>query len=127
MQTVSVFDTGEESFYQGLMLGLYAIMNNAYKVTSNRESGYGRFDIQMFPINKSLPGIIVELKVYNAMTEKSEDAISENLKALAKKAILQINDMKYAQFLKENGVKNIVKIGMAFYKKQAEITYEIES
>ncbi len=62
-QTVSSFDTGNESFYHGLMLGLYAIMNNLYQVTSNRESGDGRYDIQMKPYNKKLPGILIEIKL----------------------------------------------------------------
>lgn len=71
-QTISIFDESQEGFYQGLMLGLYAIMNNRYEVTSNRESGDGRYDIQMNPYNKSLPGILVELKVLNKKTQKTK-------------------------------------------------------
>ena len=56
IQTISVYDTGSEAFYQGLMLGLCAILNNRYQVKSNRESGLGRFDIQLYPLTEDLPG-----------------------------------------------------------------------
>ena len=46
MQSISSFAYGHENFYHGLMLGIYAVMNNSYRVTSNRESGEGRYDIQ---------------------------------------------------------------------------------
>ena len=51
IQTISVYDSASESFYQGLMIGLCAILNNRYIVKSNRESGFGRFDIQLTPLN----------------------------------------------------------------------------
>lgn len=63
VETVSSFDPTNEGFYQGFMLGICAIFNNRYYVRSNRESGYGRFDIQLEPINKDLPGFIFELKI----------------------------------------------------------------
>ncbi|WP_200798784.1 PD-(D/E)XK nuclease domain-containing protein [Holdemania sp. Marseille-P2844] len=63
-QTSSIYDVSSESFYHGLMLGLYAIMNNRYKITIfNREAGDGRYDIQMKPLNKKMPGILFELKI----------------------------------------------------------------
>lgn len=63
INTISSFDYAYENFYHGLMLGICAIMNNLYYVDSNKESGHGRYDIQLRPINKKLPGIIIELKV----------------------------------------------------------------
>ena len=63
LTTISSFDYAHENFYHGLILGICAIMNNLYRVDSNRESGHGRYDIQLRPYDKKLPGIIVELKV----------------------------------------------------------------
>ena len=61
-ESISVYDTGSEAFYQGLMIGLCAILNHRYSVRSNREAGLGRFDIQLFPMDRQLPGFIFELK-----------------------------------------------------------------
>lgn len=124
-QTISIYDVSQESFYQGLMLGLYAIMNNRYRVTSNRESGIGRYDIQMFPINKALPGILVELKVLDKKG-KTEDDIDEKLKALSEKALQQIDEKEYGADMLEKGVSQIMKIGIAFYKKQTEVAYSLQ-
>lgn len=123
-QTVSVYDVSQESFYQGLMLGLYAIMNNRYQVTSNRESGIGRYDIQMLPVDKALPGILVELKVLDKKG-KTEADTTERLKALSEKALVQIDEKDYAAVMSEGEVRQIMKIGMAFYKKQTEIAYSL--
>lgn len=68
-QLVSVYDAAnKESFYHGLVLGMTALVLNDYYVESNRESGYGRFDIAIFPRKPNLPGVILEFKV--APTEK---------------------------------------------------------
>ncbi|MDE7223241.1 MAG: ATP-binding protein [Acetatifactor sp.] len=122
-QTISIYDESQESFYHGLMLGLYAIMNNRYQVTSNRESGDGRYDIQMSPNNKSLPGILVELKVLDR--KEGKDDVLGKLKALSKKALLQIDEKDYAASMLENGITQVMKFGIAFYKKQAEIAYSL--
>lgn len=124
-QTISIYDVSQESFYQGLMLGLYAIMNNWYRVTSNRESGIGRYDIQMFPINKALPGILIELKVLDNKG-KTEDDIDEKLKALSEKALRQIDEKEYDADMFEKGVSQIMKIGIAFYKKQTGVAYSLQ-
>ena len=63
LQTISSHDAASESFYHGMVIGLCAIMNNMYYVSSNRESGAGRYDVQLLPHNKVLPGILIELKV----------------------------------------------------------------
>jgi hypothetical protein len=112
-QTVSFFDTTDEIFYQGLVLGFIAILNNRYYVLSNRESGDGRFDIQLIPKNSSLPGILMELKV-----SKDENA---DLRKLAEGALLQIKQNRYETDMISQGIKNIFQYGVAFRKKDVEI------
>ena len=62
MESISFYDASNESFYHGLLLGLCAILDDKYRIVSNRESGDGRFDIQMIPRISQLPGILIELK-----------------------------------------------------------------
>ena len=114
--SVSSFDTAGENFYHGFMLGLCALLSNAY-VTSNREAGDGRYDIQLMPKNTVLPGILIELKA-----EKHADA--EQLKKLAAVALKQINDKNYAADMQIHGVKTIYKYGVAFSGKKVEIEVE---
>lgn len=114
--SVSSFDTAGENFYHGFMLGLCALLSNAY-VTSNREAGDGRYDIQLMPKNAVLPGILIELKA-----EKHADA--EQLKRLATVALKQINDKNYAADMQSHGVKTIYKYGVAFSGKKVEIEVE---
>lgn len=121
-QTVSSFDTGYEGFYHGWLLGIYAIMNNLYYVTSNRESGDGRFDIQLKPMKITMPGFLIEIKVLRDAPGK--DGVAEQLQLLAKEALNQINSKKYDVEMRTEGVQRIVKFGIAFYKKQVEICAE---
>ena len=86
-QSVSCFDTAGENFYHGFMLGLCALLGGAF-VTSNRESGDGRYDIQLKPVKKGLPGILIELKA-------EKDCSGDKLKKLSETALQQINDKKY--------------------------------
>ena len=118
-QTVSSFDIGYEGFYHGWLLGIYAIMNNLYFVTSNRESGEGRFDIQLKPMKTSMPGFLIEIKVLR--NPQSEGAVAEQLQLLAKEAVSQIDAKQYDVEMKKEGVQRIVKFGIAFYKKRVEI------
>ena len=113
IQTISVYDTGSEAFYQGLMLGLCAILNNCYQVKSNRESGLGRFDIQLYPMTEDLPGFIFELK-----HTKEENA---DLERLADEALVQIDEKKYDAEMTESGIKEIIKIGIAFHGKNVSV------
>ena len=115
-ETISVFDTAGEAFYQGLMIGLCAILNNRYAVRSNRESGLGRFDIQLFPLDSSLPGFIFELKA----SKKS----AENLDDLAAGALCQIDEMKYETELRAAGIQDVIKVGIAFRGKEIRIMPE---
>ena len=70
-RSVSFYDAGAEGFYHGLVLGLIALMDNQYKIKSNRESGDGRYDISLIPREKKYPGIIMELKWKSNFDEKS--------------------------------------------------------
>ena len=112
IESISSFDGATEGFYHGMMLGLCAIVGNRYKVTSNRESGLGRFDIALEPINKSIPGFIFEFK--QTKEERSLDKF-------AQKALAQIDDKKYDTQMKLNGTAKIVKIGVAFCGKRIKI------
>lgn len=116
IQSVSAFDAAGENFYHGFMLGVCALFGNSY-VTSNRESGDGRYDIALSPKVNNLPGIIIELK--------AEKNCNENeLQELAKTALKQINDKKYDTELKLKGVKTIYKYGVAFSGKHVAVEAE---
>lgn len=116
IQSVSAFDAAGENFYHGFMLGVCALFGNSY-VTSNRESGDGRYDIALSPKVSNLPGIIIELK--------AEKNCNENeLQELAKTALKQINDKKYDTELKLKGVKTICKYGVAFSGKHVAVEAE---
>lgn len=111
--SVSCYDTAKENFYHGFMLGLCALLSGSY-VTSNRESGDGRYDIQLMPKKANLPGIVIELKAEKSC---SEDA----LKKLAETALKQIVDKKYDTEMIAKGVKTIFKYGVAFSGKNVEV------
>lgn len=113
IKSISTMDGASEAFYHGMMLGLCAVLGSQYKVRSNRESGLGRFDIELLPMMQGIPGFIFEFK-------HTKD-INVDLDSLANSALRQIDDMKYDTELKDFGVKNIVKIGIAFRQKSAVI------
>ena len=113
IQSVSSFDTAGENFYHGFMLGLCALTGGSF-VTSNRESGDGRYDIQLKPVKKGLPGILIELKA-------EKDCSVEKLKKLSETALQQINDKRYDTELLSAGVRTIYKYGVAFSGKKVEV------
>ena len=113
-QSVSSFDTAGENFYHGFMLGLCALLGGSF-VTSNRESGDGRYDIQLKPVKKNLPGILIELKAEKNCSE-------DQLKKLSETALQQMIDKKYDTELLAAGVETIYKYGVAFSGKKVEIT-----
>ncbi len=117
LHTVSYNDAASESFYHGFVLGLCAMLDNQYYVTSNRESGEGRYDIGLMPRKKELPGIIIELKSEKIGTE-------EHLKCLAKEALEQIEIKKYDVDMKMQGIHEIYKYGVAFCGKKVEVVSE---
>ena len=116
-KSISFYDAGAEGFYHGLVLGLIALMDNQYKIRSNRESGDGRYDISLFPREKKYPGIIMELKWKNGLDE-------EELKSLAKDALLQIENKKYDSEMREESIENILKLGIAFSGKRVSVRTE---
>ncbi|WP_026652378.1 AAA family ATPase [Butyrivibrio proteoclasticus] len=113
-RSISFYDAGTEGFYHGLVLGLIALMDNQYSIMSNRESGDGRYDISLTPKNKKHAGIIIELKWAKNLDNKA-------LTSLAGTALKQINSKNYATEMQENGIKDILKIGMAFSGKNIVI------
>lgn len=117
LQTVSFHDAADETFYHGLILGLCAMLNNQYRLTSNREAGNGRFDIQMLPLNKLLPGILIELKA-------GKDCTEEQLSRLADAALKQMNDKQYDADMVAQGVTEILQYGIAFSGKKACVRVE---
>lgn len=117
MQTISFYDSASETFYHGIVIGLCAVLDNRYRVTSNRESGNGRFDIQLCPMNPRLPGIIIELKA-------GKDCSVEQLDELARVALRQINDRSYTVDMQASGVRSILKYGFAFSGKRTRIAAE---
>ena len=113
-RSISYYDTGTEGFYHGLMLGLVALMDNQYKIRSNRESGEGRYDISLIPRDKKYPGIIMEFKSGKGLTEKALDDLSAE-------ALNQIDDKDYDSELRAEGITEIMKLGIAFSGKKVHI------
>ncbi len=123
-QTFSSFDSGRrpseeaepERFYHGFVLGLLVELAGRYVVTSNRESGFGRYDVMLEPCSVKDDGIILEFKVHNKQKEK-------NLEDTAKSAIRQILDRKYEALLEAKGVcrEKIRVYGFAFEGKRVFI------
>lgn len=112
VESISYHDGASEGFYHGMMLGLCAVVSNRYRVRSNGESGDGRFDIQLYPENNNIPGFIFEFKKAQNESEMEE---------LADKALKQIEDNRYDTQMKADGITNIVKVGIAFFGKQAKV------
>ena len=113
LKSISTMDGASEAFYHGMMLGLCAALGSQFKVRSNRESGLGRFDIELLPMVKGIRGFIFEFK-------HTKD-INVDLDSLANSALKQIEDMKYDTELNNFGVEDIVKIGIAFRQKSAVV------
>ena len=126
LKTISYFDTGNtpsdeepERFFHGFVLGLMVDQTENYIITSNRESGYGRYDIMLEPIDKTnekYPGIVIEFKVINP---RKENSLEETVAA----ALKQIEEKNYNAELIKRGVKeeNIHHYGFAFKGKEVLI------
>ena len=111
-RVASTFDTakGKEAFYHGFILGLTAVLVPDYEVRSNRESGYGRYDVAILPKAKGQPGVVMELKI----AEREDE-----LPAKAEEALAQIQSHDYADELKAREAQPLHCFGMAFYGKTA--------
>ena len=114
-KSISFYDAGAESFYHGLVLGLIALMDNQYKIKSNRESGNGRYDISLIPRENRYPGIIMELKWKKDLNE-------DELIKLADQALTQIDNNRYDAEMKEDGIQDVLKFGIAFSGKKVYIS-----
>ncbi|WP_051650080.1 PD-(D/E)XK nuclease domain-containing protein [Selenomonas sp. AB3002] len=112
-QIASFHDTAEkESFYHGFVLGIMAWLMPKYRVVSNRESGYGRFDLGIFPREAGIPGIVMEFKVAD-----SEEALAET----AKQALAQIEEKDYLAEFRVQGVEDVWRYGVAFCGKKIRL------
>ena len=115
----SYFDVGEntaESFYHAFILGMLVGLKDSYYVKSNRESGYGRYDIMLEPKEKDKNSFIMEFKIVESMDEKE-------VKAKIKEAKDQIKIKNMNKNFKERGFTNITK--MVFVCNGKEIRMEV--
>ena len=129
LENVGIFDVSgvyKEQFYHGLMLGIILTLKNEYEITSNNFAGKGRYDLLLKPKNleKRKEGIILELKAVNAMENLSEDKIFEKLENECDIALQQIEEKEYASVLKNSGVENVLKIGIAFFGKEVAVKFD---
>ena len=117
LNSVSCLDTAQENFYHGMVLGMLSMFSDAYIITSNREAGEGRFDIQLEPRDKSKPGYLLEFKA-------DKDIDVQEMEERASEALQQIKEKSYAADLKYRGVKEIISYGIAFSGKKACVKCE---
>ncbi|MCG6845703.1 AAA family ATPase [Fusobacterium nucleatum] len=117
LTSVSYNDTkkGNEAFYHGLIMGMGLYLEGEYITKSNIESGLGRYDFSVEPKNKNKRAFIMEFK--------STDSV-EKLEEVSKEALEQIEAKKYGVSLKQNGIKEITYLGIAFCGKKIKISYK---
>lgn len=113
LDSISSFDGAQEGFYHGMMFGLCAVAGDRYQIRSNRESGSGRFDLQLKPLVSGIPGFLFEFKY-----TKDEHA---DLNVLAEKALAQIEEKKYDTEMISCGIQAVKKIGIAFRGKSVAV------
>ena len=108
-------DKEMEKIYQVFMIGLVGFLMGKYEIISNDESGYGRYDLAMIPIKSNEKAYLMEFKI-----SKTKKGMEER----AEKALKQIDEKKYDTKLKARGIKNILKIGVAFYGKEVKVVFK---
>ena len=132
LENIGIFDVigiYKEQFYHGLMLGLILMLKNEYEISSNNFSGKGRYDLLLKPKNifERKEGIIIELKAINIDNLKlNSEKIHEKLLSECEVALNQIEEKEYTSILKNAGIDNILKIGIAFFGKEFEVKFERE-
>ena len=132
LENIGIFDVigiYKEQFYHGLMLGLILMLKNEYEISSNNFSGKGRYDLLLKPKNifERKEGIIIELKAINIDNLKlNSEKIHKKLLSECEVALNQIEEKEYTSILKNAGIDNILKIGIAFFGKEFEIKFKRE-
>ena len=132
LENIGIFDVigiYKEQFYHGLMLGLILMLKNEYEISSNNFSGKGRYDLLLKPKNifEKKEGIIIELKAINIDNLKLDlEKVHEKLLSECEVALNQIEEKEYTSILKNAGIDNILKIGIAFFGKEFEVKFERE-
>ena len=132
LENIGIFDVigiYKEQFYHGLMLGLILMLKNEYEISSNNFSGKGRYDLLLKPKNifERKEGIIIELKAINIDNLKlNSEKIHEKLLSECEVSLNQIEEKEYTSILKNAGIDNILKIGIAFFGKEFEVKFERE-
>ena len=132
LENIGIFDVigiYKEQFYHGLMLGLILMLKNEYEISSNNFAGKGRYDLLLKPKNifERKEGIIIELKAINIDNLKLDlEKIHEKLLNECEVALNQIEKKEYTSILKNAGIDNILKIGIAFFGKEFEVKFERE-
>lgn len=119
LSSFRVFDipfNESEKIYHAFVLGILVGLKDSYDIKSNRESGFGRYDVLLFPKNRKDLGIIMEFK--------KAEASEENLEKVALSAIKQIEEKDYAQELLDKEITRILYLGFAFSGKKSEIVYK---
>lgn len=114
LQTLSFFDVNSynpENFYHGLVLGMLASLRSSHEVSSNRESGLGRYDVSIFPKDPTKPGIIIEFKVVHKRR-------NETLESCAQDALKQLEAQKYEAAMRARGITSVIKYGISFNGKE---------
>lgn len=118
LNNLSYFDVSgrePEKVYHAFVLGMLVSLSENYEVKSNKESGFGRYDVMIIPKDTSKYGIIIEFK-------KIDELSKESIEEATEKALKQIEDKKYESELLERGIKNIIKLAIVFKNKEVEIT-----
>jgi hypothetical protein len=117
LKSFSNFDIADEEnkepekFYHAFVLGLLVSLAETHVIKSNRESGYGRYDVMLIPLDKHSRGIVIEFK-------KVSHKRKETLESAVQKALDQLEEKKYETELQQMGITNITKIGIAFDGKK---------
>jgi len=119
-QTCSYYDFADrepERIYHALVLGMMVQLQSEYRITSNRESGYGRYDVMLHPLKAELPAFVFEFKKFD---EEDEENIQDTLHS----ALTQMKENNYAATLQQEGHQNIHLIAIAFKGKEVKMSYE---